>query len=178
MNVKVGSPAPKVELEGYRRGEAEPVTVALGGERERWVVLFFYPRDFTFICPTELAAFAELEDAFRAEEADVVAASTDSYWSHKAWFETNAMVSGVDYAVVADTTHELSFNYGVLVEDGSALRGTFIIDPAGIVRHASVSDQSVGRSPEETLRVLQALRTGELCPVGWRPGQATLSLAA
>ena len=178
MNVKVGSPAPKVELEAYRRGELEPVSVTLGGERERWVVLFFYPRDFTFICPTELAAFAELEDAFRAEEADVVAVSTDSYWSHKAWFETNAMVSRVDYPVVADTTHELSFGYGVLVEDGSALRGTFIIDPAGVVRHASVSDQSVGRSPEETLRVLQALRTGELCPVGWRPGQATLSLAA
>jgi len=178
VNVKVGSPAPKVEVEAYRRGESDPITVALGGERERWVVLFFYPRDFTFICPTELAAFAELEDAFRAEEADVVAVSTDSYWSHKAWFETNAMVSRVDYPVVADTTHELSFGYGVLVEDGSALRGTFIIDPAGVVRHASVSDQSVGRSPEETLRVLQALRTGELCPVGWRPGQATLSLAA
>ena len=80
--------------------------------------------------------------------------------------------------VVADTTHELSFDFGVLVEDGSALRGTFIIDPAGIVRHASVSDMSVGRSPDETLRILQALRTGELCPVGWRPGQATLSLAA
>jgi peroxiredoxin 2/4 len=178
MNVKVGSHAPKVELEAYRRGEHEPVPFHLDGPRERWLVLFFYPRDFTFICPTELAAFAELEQAFRAEGADVVAASTDSYWSHKAWFETNAMVSGVDYPVVADTTHELSFDYGVLIEDGSALRGTFIIDPAGVVRHASVSDQSVGRSPEETLRVLQALRTGELCPVGWRPGQATLSLAA
>ena len=178
MNVKVGSHAPKVELEAYRRGEHEPVPFHLDGPRERWLVLFFYPRDFTFICPTELAAFAELEDAFRAEEAEIVAASTDSYWSHKAWFESNAMVAGVDYPVVADTTHQLSFDYGVLAEDGSALRGTFIIDPAGIVRHASVSDMSVGRSPDETLRVLQALRTGELCPVGWRPGQATLSLAA
>ena len=139
MNVKVGSPAPKVELEAYRRGEAEPVTVALGGERERWVVLFFYPRDFTFICPTELAAFAELEDAFRAEEADVVAASTDSYWSHKAWFESNAQISGVDFPIVADTAQQLSFDFGVLTEDGSALRGTFIIDPEGIVRYRHVA---------------------------------------
>ena len=178
MNVKVGSPAPKVELEAYRRGEVEPVPFCLDGQRERWLVLFFYPRDFTFVCPTELAAFAELEHAFRAEEADVVAASTDSYWSHKAWFESSAQISGVDYPIVADTTQRLSFDFGVLTDDGSALRGTFIIDPAGIVRHASVTDQSVGRSPDETLRVLQALRTGELCPVAWRPGQATLSLAA
>ena len=105
MNVKVGSPAPKVELEAYRRGELEPVPFVLDGPRERWLVLFFYPRDFTFVCPTELAAFAELEHAFRAEEADVVAASTDSYWSHKAWFESNAQIGGVDYPVVADTTH-------------------------------------------------------------------------
>ena len=178
MTVTVGSPAPTLELEAYRRGEAEPITVSIGGERHRWLVLFFYPRDFTFVCPTELAAFAELEGEFRVEEADVVAVSTDSYWSHKAWFETNAMIAGVDYPIVADTAHELSFHYGVLTEDGSAPRGTFVIDPAGIVRHASVSDQSVGRSPDETLRVLQALRTGELCPVAWRPGQATLSLAA
>ena len=107
-----------------------------------------------------------------------MAASTDSYWSHKAWFESSAQISGVDYPIVADTTQRLSFDFGVLTDDGSALRGTFIIDPAGIVRHASVTDQSVGRSPDETLRVLQALRTGELCPVAWRPGQATLSLAA
>ena len=178
MTVTVGSPAPVFELEAYRRGEIEPVRVAIGGERHRWLVLFFYPRDFTFICPTELAAFAELEGTFGAEQADVVAVSTDSYWCHKAWFESNSMIGGVDYPVVADTAHELSFHYGVLTEDGSSLRGTFVIDPDGVVRHASVSDQSVGRSPDETLRVLQAFRTGELCPVGWRPGEATLSLVA
>ena len=178
MNVKVGSAAPKVELEAYRRGEPEPVPFALDGPRERWLVLFFYPRDFTFVCPTELAAFAELEPAFRAEEADVVAASTDSYWSHKAWFESNAQISGVDFPIAADTAQQLSFDFGVLTEDGSALRGTFIIDPEGIVRHACVTDQSVGRSPDETLRVLQALRTGARCPVAWRPGEATLSIAA
>ena len=124
MNVKVGSAAPKVELEAYRRGEPEPVPFCLDGPRERWLVLFFYPRDFTFVCPTELAAFAELEPAFRDEEADVVAASTDSYWSHKAWFESNAQIGAVNFPIVADTAQQLSFDFGVLTEDGSALRGT------------------------------------------------------
>jgi lipoyl-dependent peroxiredoxin subunit C len=141
-------------------------------------VLFFYPRDFTFVCPTELAAFAELEEAFDTEDADLVAASTDSAWSHKAWFESSPMLEEVAYPILADTTHELAEAFGVLTGDGSALRGTFVIDPSGVVRHASVTDQSVGRSPGETLRVLQALRTGELCPVRWKPGQATLRLAA
>ncbi len=178
MNVKVGSPVPKVELEAYRRGELEPVPFVLDGARDRWLVLFFYPRDFTFVCPTELAAFAELERSFNLEDADVVAASTDSYWSHKAWFESDRQLEAVDFPVVADTAHQLSFDFGVLTDDGSALRGTFIIDPDGVVRHASITDQSVGRSPLETLRVLQALRTGALCPVAWNPGEPTLSIAA
>jgi peroxiredoxin (alkyl hydroperoxide reductase subunit C) len=128
--------------------------------------------------PHRARGFAELAEAFDAEEATVVAASTDSYYSHVAWFESHRMLQQVDYPVLADTAHELSRAYGVLTEDGSALRGTFVIDPEGVLRHASVSDQSVGRSPGETLRVLQALRTGELCPVNWRPGQPTLALAA
>ena len=175
--ITVGSTVPELVLLGYRRGEPDFVPCTLAGH-DRWLVLFFYPRDFTFVCPTELAAFAELEDAFADEEADLVAVSTDSAWSHKAWFETHAMLSDVDYPVLADTTQELAEAFGVLTADGSALRGTFVIDPNGVVRHASVTDQSVGRSPEETLRVLQALRTGELCPVRWRPGQPTLRLAA
>ena len=174
----VGQHAPTLELEAYIPSNPEPHRLSIADHRGSWVVLFFYPREFTFVCPTELQAFAELEAAFAEEDAVLVAASTDSYWSHKAWFESNAQIGAVDFPIVADTAQQLSFDFGVLTEDGSALRGTFIIDPAGIVRHASVTDQSVGRSPDETLRVLQALRTGELCPVGWRPGQATLSLAA
>ncbi len=177
--IPVGTSIPPLYAEAYRRGELDPVVCALS-ERpdDRWLVLFFYPRDFTFVCPTELAAFAELESQFALAEADVVAVSTDSYWSHKAWFETHPMLAGVDYPVIADTAHALTRAFGVLSDDGSAWRGTFVIDPHNVVRHASVTDQSVGRSPDETLRVLQALQTGELCPVGWRPGQATLSLAA
>jgi alkyl hydroperoxide reductase subunit AhpC len=177
MRVKVGAPAPAVVAESYQRGEHGPVHVDLEDHRGRWIVLFFYPRDFTFVCPTELHAFAELERAFAEEDAVVIAASTDSYWSHKAWFESHPLLAAVEYPVIADTAHELADAFGVLEADGSALRGTFVIDPDGIVRHASITDQSVGRSPDETLRLLQALRTGALCPVAWTPGQPTLKAA-
>jgi len=175
--ITVGSTVPDLVLLGYRRDEPDFIPCTLANH-DRWIVLFFYPRDFTFVCPTELAAFAELADEFAAEDADLVAASTDSAWSHRAWFETHPLLAEVDYPVVADTTQELAQAFGVLTADGSALRGTFVIDPSGVVRHASITDQNVGRSPEETLRVLQALRTGELCPVRWKPGQATLKIAA
>ena len=178
MSIKVGTQAPDVEMEAYVPSEPEAKRLSLSDYRGSWIVLFFYPRDFTFICPTELQAFAELEPDFAAEEAVVIAASTDSYWSHKAWFESLPALAEVAYPILADTAHTLSEAYGVLLEDGSALRGTFVIDPEGIVRSASVVDQSVGRSPMETLRILQALRTGELCPVNWKPGRATLKIAA
>jgi peroxiredoxin (alkyl hydroperoxide reductase subunit C) len=177
MIVKVGTPAPLFRAEGYRRGDGEAVIVDLTAYRGRWVVLFFYPRDFTFVCPTELHAFAGLEGAFAEEDAAVIAASTDSYWSHKAWFESHPLLADVAYPIVADTTHDIADAYDVLSPDGSALRGTFVIDPTGILRHASVTDQSVGRSPDETLRILQALRTGELCPVAWRKGDDVLKAA-
>lgn len=141
-------------------------------------MLFFSPRDFTFVCPTELQGFAELQNDFTDEGATLMAASTDSFYSHKAWFESHSLLADVRYPVLADPSHELSRAFGVLGDDGAALRGTFLIDHDGILRHASVTDLNVGRSPAETLRVLQALQTGELCPVDWRPGVATLSVAA
>jgi alkyl hydroperoxide reductase subunit AhpC len=143
-----------------------------------WVVLFFYPRDFTFVCPTEIQAFARLHSAFRAEKAVVIGASTDSYYAHKAWFESDARLQDVAYPVVADTSQHLGEAFGVLLEDGTALRGTFIIDPQGIVRCMHVNDLDVGRNVEESLRLLRALRTGELCPESWQAGQPTLSASA
>ena len=178
MTPKVGQTAPRIDADAYVRGVANPRRITTHELSGRWTVLFFYPRDFTFVCPTELAGFAELTEAFEEEDATIVAASTDSYFSHIAWFESHRMLAGVDYPVLADTAHDLAGAYGVLTEDGSALRGTFLIDPEGVLRYASVSDQSVGRSPGEVLRILQALRTGELCPVNWRPGQPTLAIAA
>src|SRR5262245_12596476 len=178
MSIMVGRPAPHVSVEAYVRDEHEAMRISPRDFVGRWVVLFFYPRDFTFVCPTELQAFAELHDDFTAEDAVVLAASTDSYWTHKAWFESNALLGDVRYPVLADTAHELTKAYGILLPDGSALRATVLIDPDGETRHLSVSDNNVGRSPEETLRALQALRTGELCPVSWRPGQPTMAIAA
>jgi len=177
MSITVGSVAPSMSVEAFVPGTLEPVELSLASYRGQWLVLFFYPRDFTFVCPTELQAFAELEPAFAEEDAAIVAASTDSFWSHKAWFESSKLLGGVRYPVLADTSHALARAFGVLVADGSALRGTFVVDPDGVVRHASVTDQSVGRSPDETLRVLQALRTGELCPVSWQPGEPVLKAA-
>ena len=176
MSVRVGQPAPEVVAEAYVRGEARPRRVAPETFRGRWLVLFFYPRDFSRVCPTELQAFAALHQEFIREQAAVVGVSTDSYDAHQAWFESDPRLAAVAYPVVADSTHRLCEAYGVLQEDGSALRGTFIIDPEGVVRAIHVNDPDVGRSVQETLRLLRALRTGELCPEGWTSGQDTLSV--
>jgi len=141
-----------------------------------WLVLFFYPRDFTFICPTEIKGFQKHEAEFTALNAKVLGVSTDSEWSHKAWFEKD--LPEITYPIIADTTHTMSKDYGVLNEDdGSSDRGLFIIDPTGVVKYALVSAGSVGRSVKEVLRVLTALQSGELCPMEWEPGEATLGKA-
>lgn len=127
--------------------------------------------------PLGAEGFGELESGFAEERAILVAASTDSYWSHKAWLETHPLLGDITFPVIADTTRALALDYGVLGEDGSAPRATFIIDPEGLVRHATISDLNVGRSPEETLRVLQALRTERPCPVGWHRGRPMFEAA-
>jgi alkyl hydroperoxide reductase subunit AhpC len=169
----IGGNAPRFDAAAFIAGDPEPQRVTLESYLGKWLVLFFYPRDFTFVCPTELQAFAELEAEFADEQASLLAASTDSYWCHRAWFDSHPALDAVEYPMIADTTQRVASDYGVLADDGSALRATFIIDPHSVVRHATISDQNVGRSPQETLRVVQALRTGALCPVGWRKGQPT-----
>ncbi len=174
--IKVGQKAPAFEETAYVSGEFK--TVKLSDYKGKWTVLFFYPLDFTFICPTEIERFAQLENDFKKHNAVILAASTDSEFSHKAWYQSDSRLKGVKYPVIADTCHRLSSAYGVLVAGkGIALRGTFIIDPEGTLRYSVVSDLSVGRSVQETLRVLQALQTGELCPVHWEPGEKTLGKA-
>ena len=175
MALRVGKPVPDHSVQAYVRGERAPSEFALSSHRGRWVVLFFYPRDFTFICPTELASFAEHHDAFLGERAVVLGASTDSYFSHKAWFESDPRLADVRYPVIADTAHELSRSFDVLLEDGATHRGTFIIDPSGLLLHMSINEHDVGRSVEEVLRILRAFRTGALCPADWTPDKATLT---
>jgi len=175
MSIRVGDSIPDHSVQAYVRGQGSPSEFDLSSYRGKWVVLFFYPRDFTFICPTELAAFAERHDDFLGERAIVIGASTDSYFSHKAWFESDPRLAGVDYPVIADTAHHLSRSFDVLLEDGATHRGTFIIDPNGTLVHMSVNEHDVGRSVEEVLRILRAFRTGALCPADWGPGKATLT---
>ncbi|HEY7036115.1 MAG TPA: peroxiredoxin [Thermomicrobiales bacterium] len=171
----VGKPAPDVTAPAYVRGATDPQPLRLSDYRGKWLVLFFYPRDFTFVCPTEIQAFARLHGEFTAENAVVLGASTDSYYAHKAWYETDPRLTEVAYPILADTAQSVSEAFGVLLDDGAALRGTFIIDPEGIVRHAGINDLDVGRNVEETLRLLRALRTGDLCPAAWHPGTPTLT---
>jgi len=173
--IQINQQAPNFDdVTTYRAGEF--TKVSLSQYRGKWLVLFFYPRDFTFVCPTELRGFARHTEELARLGCSILAASTDSEWSHKAWFERD--LPEVKYPVLADTTQSISRAYQVLnEEDGSSERGLFIIDPEGVVKYALVSAGNVGRSVKETIRVIQALQSGDLCPMEWEPGQATLGKA-
>ena len=141
----------------------------------KWKVVFFWPMDFTFICPTEIAGFGKRNNDFKDRDAQVLGASTDTHFVHLAWRRDHADLKNLPFPMLADTKRELSTALGVLhKDDGVALRATFIVDPEGIIRHASVNDLSVGRNVDEVLRVLDALQTDELCPCNWKKGEATL----
>lgn len=178
MERLVGKPAPNFEMESTKNLETLDEKVKLSDYEGKWLVLFFYPLDFTFVCPTEITALSDRYDEFQDLDADILGVSTDSKFSHRAWIKTPRDENGlghINYPLGADTTHQVSRDYGVLIEEeGVALRGLFIIDPQGIVRYQVVTDNDVGRSVDETLRVLQALQTGGLCPADWKPGQKTL----
>jgi alkyl hydroperoxide reductase subunit AhpC len=170
-SARVGHAAPEFKAKAYVAGDFKDTS--LKDFSGKWVCLFFYPLDFTFVCPTEIRSFAKHEKDFKELGCQVIACSTDSEYSHKAWFEKD--LSEVKYPVLADTNHKISRDYGVLLEDrGIALRGTFLIDPKGTLQWMSVNALGTGRSIEEVVRTLGALKTGELCPAEWKPGQATL----
>jgi alkyl hydroperoxide reductase subunit AhpC len=141
----------------------------------KWLVVFFWPMDFTFICPTEIAEFGKKSKEFAARDAQVLGASTDTHFVHLAWRNAHADLKELPIPMVADTKRELSTELGILHKtDGVALRATFIVDPQGTIRWVSVNDLSVGRNVPEVLRVLDALQTDELCPCNWQKGQPTL----
>lgn len=169
----VGNPAPKFEMETALGNGEGFGKVSLDDYKGKWLVMFFYPLDFTFICPTEITAYSEAYNQFKELNAEVLAVSTDSVHSHKAWI--NNGLGKLNIQIASDNTHQVSRDYGVLVEDkGIALRGLFIIDPDGILQYAVVHNTNVGRNVDETIRVLQALQSGGLCGVNWRPGQPHL----
>ncbi|TNE60966.1 MAG: peroxiredoxin [Alphaproteobacteria bacterium] len=145
----------------------------------KWTVLFFWPKDFTFVCPTEIVAFNELNDDFADRDAVLIGASTDTDFVHLAWRQSREDLGAVKFPWLADVKKELASALGILDEaEGVALRATFIVDPEGIIRFASVNDLSVGRNPAEVLRVLDALQTDELCPCNWKAGEETITVAA
>ena len=180
MTVRVGQQAPHFEVHAYDRTKNDTdhqfTTVKLSDFGGKWVCLFFYPLDFTFVCPTELLAFNDSADAFTKRHCQLLTASTDSVYSHKGWCDSHPGLKGLKYLMLADTNHKLSSSYDVLdASMGIAYRGVFLIDPKGIVRWLAVHDLGVGRNVEEVLRVLDALQTDKLVPCNWKAGEKTLN---
>ena len=144
----------------------------------KWKVVFFWPKDFTFVCPTEIAGFAKLTGEFADRDAVIYGASIDSEYVHLAWRQSHEDLKQLPFAMLSDIKRELSRDLGILDKaEGVALRATFVVDPEGIIRFVSVNDLSVGRNPQEVLRVLDALQTDELCPCNWQKGEPVLEAA-
>jgi peroxiredoxin 2/4 len=169
---EVGSLAPPFTLDAVVNLEFKKVS--LSDYRGKWVVLFFYPGDFTFVCPTEIKGFNKALDEFSKVNAAVLAASVDSKYSHLAWIKSGAL-DKLEYPLLSDFSKQTARAFGVLdVENSNARRGLFIIDPNGVIQYRVVHSDKVGRSVDETLRVLKALQTEELCPINWKPGDKTI----
>ncbi|CAM2991150.1 peroxiredoxin [Paenibacillus sediminis] len=174
----VGKPAPDFTMEAVTGDGKEFKTVKLSDYRGKWLVFFFWPLDWTFVCPTEITALSEAYEEFKKLDTEILGASTDSVHSHRAWVRTSPADNGlgpVNFPLASDITRKVASDYGVLIEEeGVALRGLFIIDPEGELKYQVVNHNDVGRSVEETLRVLQALQSGGLCAMNWKPGDKNL----
>ncbi len=176
---KVGQPAPDFNMPSTKNMETLAENVKLSDYAGKWLILMFYPLDFTFVCPTELTAFSDRLEELNGIGAEVVGISTDSVHSHRAWIKTPREengVAGLEYPLASDIGGKLARQFNILVEDeGIALRGLFIIDPNGVLKYSVVHDLNIGRTVDETLRVLQGLQTGGLCAADWTPGQENLA---
>jgi len=180
QSAQVQKPAPQFKAQAVVDGQFKEV--ALSDYAGNYVVVYFYPLDFTFVCPTEIIAFSDRIQEFRDIGCEVIGISTDSHFSHLAWISQprkQGGLGGLSYPLVSDFNKQISRDYGVLIEEaGIALRGLFIIDPAGILRQMSVNDLPVGRSVDETLRLIKAFqfveKHGEVCPANWTPDSPTI----
>ncbi len=179
--LRVGQAAP--DFSATAVVDQEFKTIKLSDYRGKYVVLFFYPLDFTFVCPTEIAAFSDRYAEFSQINTEVLGVSVDSEFSHLAWIQSDRTSGGVGdlaYPLVSDLKKTISSAYNVLTEDGFALRGLFIIDPQGIIQHSTINNLAVGRSVDETLRTLKAFQhvqshSDEVCPVDWQEGDKTMN---
>jgi len=176
--VKVGEIIPDFTLKAYHKDDC--TDISFKDARGKWLILFFYPADFTFVCPTELEEMAELYDKFVKEGAEVMSASTDTHWVHKAWHDGSEAVKKIKFPMLADPTGALARAFGVYIEnEGVALRGSFIIDPKGVIQAMEIHADGVGRSAKELFRKFQAAKFvaehgGQVCPASWEPGKETL----
>lgn len=177
---KVGQPAPDFNLPSTKNMDTLAENVKLSDYKGKWLILVFYPLDFTFVCPTELTAFSDRLDELNGVGAEVIGISTDSVHSHRAWIKTPRDKNGIEglrYPLASDVGGRLAAKYNILVEEANiALRGLYIINPDGVLQYAVVHDLNIGRSVDETLRVLQGLQTGGLCSADWKPGQENLTV--
>jgi peroxiredoxin (alkyl hydroperoxide reductase subunit C) len=185
MSVHVTQPAPDFTATAVMPDNSFNDSFSLGSLKGKYVLLFFYPLDFTFVCPSEIIAFNEKLDEFKARNCEVVGVSVDSHFSHWAWKNTPVNKGGIgniQYPLVADITKNIAREYGVLFNDAIALRGLFLIDQAGVVRHALVNDLPLGRSVDEAIRTLDALqfteKHGEVCPANWSKGKEGMKPSA
>lgn len=176
----VGNKIPEFTLQGVPQGTPKSPSEAFSEYTEqsypgKWLVLFAWPKDFTFVCPTEIAAFSALHDEFEDRDTQILGLSTDNEFVHLAWKRDHEDLRDLKFPMLSDIKRELSESLGILDEnEGVCLRATFIVDPEGVIRHVSVNDLSVGRNPQETLRILDALQTDELCPCNWQKGEEVL----
>jgi len=177
---KVGKPAPDFNLPSTKNIDSLGENVKLSDYKGKWLILLFYPLDFTFVCPTELTAFSDRLDELNGVGAEVIGISTDSVHSHRAWIKTPRDKNGIEglrYPLASDVGGRLAAKYNILVDEANiALRGLYIINPDGVLQYAVVHDLNIGRSVDETLRVLQGLQTGGLCSADWKPGQQNLKV--
>jgi peroxiredoxin len=178
MSSLINTPLQPFKATAFHRGQFVDVTDA--DLKGRWSVVFFYPADFTFVCPTELGDLADVYAEFRAIGVEIYGVSTDTHYTHKAWHDASETIRRIEYPMVGDPTHAISRNFGVLIEDeGLALRGTFVVNPEGVIKVAEIHDLGIGRDARELLRKVQAAQyvaenPGEVCPARWTPGAKTL----
>ncbi len=178
--VTIGNKVPDISFEIYDPASDKTSKVKLSDYRDKWIVMFFYPADFTFVCPTELEELAHLHTDFKKEGAEIISVSTDTIFVHKAWHDHSPTIKKIKYHMAADPTGNMSRLFGTYIEEeGLSLRGTFILDPKGVLKSIEINDNSIGRKAAETLRKLRAAKyvskhPGNVCPASWEPGDDTL----
>ncbi len=176
----IGDRFPQFNLKGVVSNELDKAFVDITNDtyKGKWLCVFFYPKDFTFVCPTEIAGFGALNQQFLDRDCQVLTGSTDSEFVHLAWRRDHKDLNKLPFPMISDIKRELTGALGIIDRDGGvAQRATFLVDPNGVIRFVYVTDGSVGRNPQEVLRVLDALQTDELCPCNWKQGEDTLKAA-